>query len=221
MRLAFWRAGMAKALVEKTLAVPAPAVTRPVADPPSGDLDLRALGQVLMRKRGLIIAPTMLAAVVAIMAVNLVTPRYKSEARILIDGRENVFLRPNGERNEERTALDAEAVTSQVPMEEGTIHIGPSDYVPFLRDNKVCYVRMNMRGFGGLPMELDMKLVVEDSPNSAGVVVDAVRCVELARRAKIGGVLEEVSAALMKRPRKQMTDEEAAAGMDKWIERHT
>src|SRR5207237_10709802 len=69
-----------------------------------------------VRKPGLIIAPTMLTAVVAIMAVNLVTPRYKSEARILIDGRENVFLRPNGERNEERTALDAEAVTSQVQL---------------------------------------------------------------------------------------------------------
>src|SRR5438132_664284 len=116
MRLAFWRAGMAKALVENALANPAPAVTRPVADLPSGDLDLRALGQVLMRKRGLIIAPTMLAAVIAIMAVNVVTPRYKSEARILIDGRENVFLRPNGERNEERSALDAEAVTSQVQL---------------------------------------------------------------------------------------------------------
>src|SRR2546423_133462 len=116
MRLAFWRAGMAKALVEKPLAVPAPAVPGPVADPPSGDLDLRALGQVLMRKRALIIAPTMLAAVIAIMAVNLVTPRYKSEARILVDGRENVFLRPNGERNEERTALDQEAVTSQVQL---------------------------------------------------------------------------------------------------------
>jgi len=62
--------------------------------------------------------------------------------------------------------------------------------------------------------------VVEDSPNYAGVVVDAVRCLELARRAKVGGVLEEVSAALMKRPRKQMTDEEAAAGMDKWMARH-
>src|SRR5438477_263984 len=116
MRLAFWRAGMAKALVEKTLAVPAPAVTRPVADPPSGDLDLRALGQGRLGQRGLISAPTMLAAVVAIMAVNLVTPRYRSEARILIDGRETVFLRPNGERNEERTALDAEAVTSQVQL---------------------------------------------------------------------------------------------------------
>lgn len=113
-----------------------------------------------------------------------------------------------------------EAVTSQVPMEEGTIHIGPSDYVPFLHDKKVCYVRMNMRGFGGLPMELDMKLQVEDSPNSAGVVVDAVRCVALAQRAKVAGVLEEVSAALMKRPRKQMTDEAAAVGMDKWIAKY-
>jgi myo-inositol-1-phosphate synthase len=112
-----------------------------------------------------------------------------------------------------------EAVTSQVPMDDGTIHIGPSDYVPFLKDKKVCYVRMNMRGFGGLPMELDMKLQVEDSPNSAGVVVDAVRCIELARQAKIAGSLDEVSAALMKRPRKQMTDEDAAEGMDRWIAR--
>jgi polysaccharide biosynthesis transport protein len=116
MRLAFWRAGPAKALVEKPMARPAPAISGQLADAPSGDLDLRALGQALMRKRGLIIAPTMLAAVIAIMAVNLVTPRYKSEARILIDGRENVFLRPSGERNEERAALDAEAVTSQVQL---------------------------------------------------------------------------------------------------------
>jgi uncharacterized protein involved in exopolysaccharide biosynthesis len=135
MRLAFWRAGMAKAfvkkaLVEEAVARPAPAISepapaisepasaisRPVAAAPSGDLDWRALGQALMRKRGLIVAPAMLAAVLSIMAVNLVTPRYKSEARILIDGRENVFLRPNGERNEERAALDAEAVTSQVQL---------------------------------------------------------------------------------------------------------
>src|SRR5450432_900360 len=78
---------------------------------------MRALGHALARKRGWIIVPTVLAAVLSITAVNLVTPRYKSEARILIDGRENVFLRPNGERNEERTApLDPEAVTSQVQL---------------------------------------------------------------------------------------------------------
>jgi polysaccharide biosynthesis transport protein len=116
MRLAFWRAGKDKAAAPRAMAKPAPASTRPSATPPSGDLDLRALGQALARKRGWIIIPTLLAAVLSLTAVNLVTPRYKSEARILIDGRENVFLRPSGERNEERTALDAEAVTSQVQL---------------------------------------------------------------------------------------------------------
>jgi myo-inositol-1-phosphate synthase len=113
-----------------------------------------------------------------------------------------------------------EAVTSQVPMDESAIHIGPSDYIPFLQDKKICYIRMNMRGFAGLPMELDMKLQVEDSPNSAGVVVDAIRCIALAQRARVAGVLDEVSAALMKRPRKQMSDEHAAAAMDHWIENY-
>src|SRR3979409_1469480 len=116
MRLAFWRKGQAKTLVRRAILKPAPATYKPAAAPVSGDLDLHALGQALLRKRGWIIAPTLLAAVLSIAAVNLVTPRYKSEARILIDGRENVFLRPNGERNEERAGLDAEAVTSQVQL---------------------------------------------------------------------------------------------------------
>src|SRR3981081_3395194 len=116
MRLAFWRKGRAKALVQRAISKPAPATYKPAAAPASGDLDLRALGQALLRTMGWIIIPTVLAAVLSIAAVNLVTPRYKSEARILIDGRENVFLRPNGERNEERNALDAEAVTSQVQL---------------------------------------------------------------------------------------------------------
>src|SRR6202790_623390 len=121
MRLAFWRAAKSKAARQE------PAVQRVVARhamsggtaavaAASGDLDLRVLGQALARKRGWIIVPTVLAAVLSITVVNMVTPRYKSEARILVDGRENVFLRPNGERNEERTALDAEAVTSQVQL---------------------------------------------------------------------------------------------------------
>ena len=121
MRLAFWRAGKDKAVVERAISKPAPATTKagtskPAAAPLSGDLDLRALGGALARKRGWVIIPTVLAAVLSLTAVNLVTPRYKSEARILIDGRENVFLRPSGERNEERTSLDAEAVTSQVQL---------------------------------------------------------------------------------------------------------
>jgi polysaccharide biosynthesis transport protein len=116
MRLAFWRAGKDRASVRPAVTGPAPASPGPAAASVSGDLDLGALGQALARKRGWIIVPTVLAAVLSITAVNLVTPRYKSEVRILIDGRENIFLRPNGERNEERTALDAEAVTSQVQL---------------------------------------------------------------------------------------------------------
>lgn len=111
MRFAFWRGGQVKEEVAKTDARPAPAFAGP-----GGDLDLRLLGRALARKRLFILVPTVLALAVSIFAVNSVTPRYKSESRILIDGRENVFLRPNSERNEERTALDPEAVTSQVQL---------------------------------------------------------------------------------------------------------
>ncbi|SFH70420.1 GumC family protein [Bradyrhizobium sp. cf659] len=132
MRLAFWRAGKDKAVVERAVskskaearpeakpkveARPAPVVTRQ-ASGESGDIDLHALGNALARKRGWIIVPTVLALVASVAVVNLVTPRYKSESRILIDGRENVFLRPSSDRsNEERQALDPEAVTSQVQL---------------------------------------------------------------------------------------------------------
>src|SRR3954464_9299763 len=125
MRLAFWRAGKDKAVVERAIAKPktkprvearpAP-VVRKQSQVESGDIGLHALGSALARKRGWIIVPTVLALVASIAIVNLITPRYKSESRILIDGRENVFLRPNSDRAEERQALDAEAVTSQVQL---------------------------------------------------------------------------------------------------------
>ena len=116
MRLAFWRAGKDKPVVQRAMARPAPSAPKPVAASESGDLDLQALGHALMRKRSWIIVPTVLALVASLVAVNMITPRYKSEARILIDGRDSVFLRPSGERNEERNPLDAEAVTSQVQL---------------------------------------------------------------------------------------------------------
>jgi succinoglycan biosynthesis transport protein ExoP len=118
MRFAFWRQGEEEAQAPEVMAQPAPVLVEQVAAAaePAGDLDLRGLGQALARRRGWIIVPTVLVAAASITAVNLVTPRYKSEARILVDGRENVFLRPTGERNEERAALDAEAVTSQVQL---------------------------------------------------------------------------------------------------------
>ncbi|MET0675521.1 MAG: GumC family protein, partial [Bradyrhizobium sp.] len=115
MRFAFGRAGRDKPMDQPR---PAPPVARraAAAAPPSGDLDLHVLGRALLRRRNWIIVPTLLALVASLVAVNMVTPRYKSEARILIDGRENVFLRPNGERGEERSSLDPEAVTSQVQL---------------------------------------------------------------------------------------------------------
>ena len=116
MRLAFWRAGKDKPVVQRAVIRPVPAAPKPVVESSSGDLDLPALGRALLRKRAWVIVPTVLALVASLTAVNMITPRYKSEARILIDGRENVFLRPNGERSEERSALDAEAVTSQVQL---------------------------------------------------------------------------------------------------------
>src|SRR4030081_1863182 len=120
MRIPFWRSGKAVPVEKARAAAPA---AKPVAAPkatlaPSdfGDLDLRAIGQALNRKRSWIIIPTLLALVLSLAAVNLIPPRYKSEARILIDGRENVFLRPNGERDDQRNAVDPEAVTSQVQL---------------------------------------------------------------------------------------------------------
>src|SRR5690349_5128684 len=118
MRLAFWHRDEAvdvEAAAKPVRAATAkPAVPTPIAL--AGDIDLRALGEAIARKRRWIILPTLLAFALSVVSVNLVTPRYKSEVRILIDGRENVFLRPNGERNEERPTVDAEAVSSQVQL---------------------------------------------------------------------------------------------------------
>lgn len=129
MRLAFWRAGKDKAVIERAVSKAkheAKPKTKPkvetlvVAQPApveSGDIDLHALGGALARRRGWIVVPTVLALVASVAVVNVITPRYKSESRILIDGRENVFLRPSSDRStEERQALDPEAVTSQVQL---------------------------------------------------------------------------------------------------------
>ncbi len=121
MGLAVWRDKISHAgrAFAKYMATPAPvpaAIAAPRVAPQLGDIDLRQIWQALLRRRKWILVPTAIAFVLAMVAVNVITPRYKSEARILIDGRENVFLRPSGERSEERGALDAEAVASQVQL---------------------------------------------------------------------------------------------------------
>lgn len=104
-----------------------------------------------------------------------------------------------------------EAVQSQLatPLADENIHIGPSDYVAWQNDNKVCFIRMEGRKFGDVPFHLELRLSVEDSPNSAGVAIDAIRCAQLALDRQIGGPLRSVSAFLMKHPPEQYSDHEA------------
>ena len=98
------------------------------------------------------------------------------------------------------------------------IHVGPSDYVPWQNDNKVCFLRMEGRLFGDVPMHIELRLSVEDSPNSAGVSIDAIRCAKLALDRGIGGVLDGPSSFFMKHPPRQVTDEQACAEVDQFIE---
>lgn len=102
-------------------------------------------------------------------------------------------------------------------LDDENIHIGPSDYVPWQKDNKVCFLRMEGKLFGDVPMNLEMRLSVEDSPNSAGVVIDAIRCCKVALDRGIGGILYSPSAYFMKHPPIQYTDDEACRMTDEFI----
>ena len=117
----------------------------------------------------------------------------------------------NRERLRSKRISKTEAVQSQLdtPLEDENIYIGPSDYIPWQNDNKVCFLRMEGTIFGGVPMNLELRLSVQDSPNSAGVSIDAIRCCKIARNRKIGGPLTSISAFAMKHPPKQLSDNEA------------
>ncbi|MEJ5313237.1 MULTISPECIES: inositol-3-phosphate synthase [Anaerolinea] len=113
------------------------------------------------------------------------------------------------ERLESKKISKTGAVTSMLPYDigESNIHVGPSDYIPWLTDRKWCYIRMEGTTFGDVPLNLEAKLEVWDSPNSAGVVIDAVRCVKLALDRGIGGPLYAPASYFMKTPPKQFKDE--------------
>lgn len=97
------------------------------------------------------------------------------------------------------------------------LHIGPSDWVPFLKDNKVCMIRIEGRKFGNVPVELELRLSVEDSPNSAGCIIEAIRLIKIALDRKIGGPLLSASAYFMKHPPQQFTDEKAREMIEEFI----
>jgi len=115
------------------------------------------------------------------------------------------------ERLESKKISKTQAVSSQldIPLPAGDIHVGPSDHVPWLTDRKWAYIRMEGTAFGGVPLNVELKLEVWDSPNSAGIVIDAVRCAKLAMDRKIGGALTGPSSYFMKSPPQQFTDNEA------------
>jgi myo-inositol-1-phosphate synthase len=115
------------------------------------------------------------------------------------------------ERLESKKISKTQSVTSQldVPLSDGSIHVGPSDHVPWLADRKWAYIRLEGTTFGGVPLNMELKLEVWDSPNSAGVVIDAVRCAKLALDRRIGGALVGPSSYFMKSPPRQFTDHDA------------
>lgn len=125
----------------------------------------------------------------------------------------------NQDRLKLKKVSKTEAVQSVLlnRLEPANIHIGPSDYVPWQRDRKVCFLRIEGRGFGDCPIELEARLSVEDSPNSAGMTIDAIRCLKLARERKLRGPLLSISAWTMKHPQQPMPDEQARQLVEAFI----
>lgn len=123
------------------------------------------------------------------------------------------------ERLESKKISKTKAVTSQLeqPLSAGQAHVGPSDYVPWLEDRKWCYIRMEGTTFGNVPLHCELKLEVWDSPNSAGVVIDAIRCAKLALDRGIGGALIGPASYFMKSPPRQFTDYKARELVEAFI----
>jgi myo-inositol-1-phosphate synthase len=126
----------------------------------------------------------------------------------------------NRDRLDSKKESKTEAVQSVLAerLDDPDIHIGPSDYVPWQKDNKLCFLRMEGKTFGDVPMNIELRLSVEDSPNSAGCVIDAIRCCKLALNRGIGGQLTSISAYTMKHPPEQFIDEKAYEMVNEFIE---
>jgi myo-inositol-1-phosphate synthase len=122
-------------------------------------------------------------------------------------------------RLESKKISKTNAVTSQLDYDlgENNVHVGPSDYVPWLEDRKWCHIRIEGTTFGDVPLNMELKLEVWDSPNSAGVVIDAIRCIKLALENGVSGALEAPSSYFMKSPPVQFTDDVAHDSVEDYI----
>ncbi|WP_461482599.1 inositol-3-phosphate synthase [Porticoccus sp.] len=126
----------------------------------------------------------------------------------------------NRERLSSKKKSKTEAVQAAIPqrLDDVNIHVGPSDYVPWQNDNKVCFIRMEGKLFGDVAMNLELRLSVEDSPNSAGVAIDTIRCAKVALDRDVGGIVEIPSAFFCKHPPKQIPDDDSyAILMEEWV----
>lgn len=123
------------------------------------------------------------------------------------------------ERLHSKKISKTQAVTSVLPYDLGeeNVHVGPSDYIPWLKDRKWCYIRMEGTTFGNVPLNVEVKLEVWDSPNSAGVMIDAIRCAKIAKDRGLSGPIIEPSAYFFKSPPKQIPDFEARRLLEEWI----
>jgi len=119
--------------------------------------------------------------------------------------------------SKKKSKTEAVQAVMKERLVDENLHVGPSDYVPWQNDNKVCFIRMEGKLFGDVPMNLELRLSVEDSPNSAGVVIDAIRCAKLALARGEGGLLIGPSAYFCKHPPVQFTDEEARQMTERFI----
>jgi myo-inositol-1-phosphate synthase len=129
------------------------------------------------------------------------------------------------ERLHSKKISKTNAVVSQIKarglnIDPENVHVGPSDYVPWQKDNKLCFLRIESRHFGNVPTQLECRLSVEDSPNSAGVVIDAIRCCKLALDSGLAGALEGPASYFMKTPPKQYTDTEAKRLTEEFIKKY-
>jgi myo-inositol-1-phosphate synthase len=143
----------------------------------------------------------------------------KRTYQLNVGGNSDFYNMLDRQRLESKRISKTEAVQSVATqrLENDNIKIGPSDYVPWLDDTKVAFIRLEASGFGGSPIDVEVKLNVQDSPNSAAVIVDAIRCCRVALDRKIGGALEVPSSFLMKSPPTQVGDMEAFAAYKEFI----
>lgn len=129
------------------------------------------------------------------------------------------------ERLTHKKISKTEAVQSQIEargqsIDEENIHVGPSDYVPWQKENKICFLRIESKHFGDVPMNLELRLSVEDSPNSAGVAIDSIRCLKLAKDNGLKGAIIEPAAYFQKHPPQQIEDHHARELVEKFIQRY-